>query len=52
MDELMKLCANLGFPIVVSMYLLTRIEKKLDTMIQLILDLINIYEDKNEGKDI
>lgn len=44
MDELFKLIANLGFPIVVSMYLLARIERKLDNLIQLVLDLINVVE--------
>lgn len=47
MDELFKVVANLGFPIVVSMYLLTRIEKKIDNLVYLILDLINIIEDED-----
>lgn len=52
MEEIMKLCANVGFPIVVSMYLLARIEKKLDTMIRLVLDLINVIEDDYHETDI
>lgn len=45
MDELLKMCANVGFPIVVSLYLLARIERKLDCMIRLVLDLINLIDD-------
>lgn len=32
MDELVPLIANLGFPIVVSIYLLVRIEGKLEAL--------------------
>ena len=32
MDELMPLVANLGFPIVVSLYLLIRVERKLEEL--------------------
>ncbi len=32
MDELIPLIANLGFPIVVSIYLLVRIEEKLEAL--------------------
>lgn len=32
MDEVLKQIANLGFPIVVSVYLLVRIENKLDRL--------------------
>lgn len=52
MDELIKLCANVGFPIVVSMYLLARIERKLDTMIRLVLDLINLIDEDYEETDV
>jgi hypothetical protein len=31
-EELIPLIANIGFPVVVSLYLLTRIEKKLDQL--------------------
>lgn len=32
MEELTPIIANLGFPIVVSLYLLIRVEKKLDEL--------------------
>ena len=46
----MKVCANVGFPIVVSMYLLARIERKLDSMIRLVLDLINLIDEDYEDR--
>jgi len=36
MDELVPLIANLGFPIVVSLYLLIRVEKRLEELIAII----------------
>ncbi len=39
MEELLKAIANWGFPIVVSVYLLVRIEAKLDSLEQAIKDL-------------
>ncbi|MGA9466182.1 MAG: YvrJ family protein [Exiguobacterium marinum] len=41
-----ELISNLGFPIVVSLYLLHRIETKLDRMIQLLerMDTSNVSE--------
>jgi len=39
MEELLKAIANWGFPIVVSVYLLVRIEAKLDALEQAIKDL-------------
>ncbi len=36
LDELSPLIANLGFPIVVSLYLLIRVEKKLDEVMSCI----------------
>ncbi|GAA0733717.1 YvrJ family protein [Clostridium oceanicum] len=33
-DGLIKLISNLGFPVAVSVYLLVRIEKKLDDLIK------------------
>jgi hypothetical protein len=33
MEELTPLVANLGFPIVVSLYLLVRVEKKLEELV-------------------
>lgn len=50
MEEMMKLVANLGFPIVVAMYLLARVEKKIDNLIYLVLDLINVVENDEESK--
>ena len=38
-EEFLKAVANWGFPIVVSVYLLVRIETKLDTLEQAIKDL-------------
>ncbi len=32
MEELMPLIANLGFPIVVSLYLLIRVERKIEEL--------------------
>ncbi len=48
MDELVKGIANVGFPIVVSMYLLARVENKVDNLVYLILDLIKIVETDEE----
>ena len=42
MDELVPLVANLGFPIVVSLYLLIRVEKRLE-------ELITIIKEANES---
>ena len=39
MDELLKAIANWGFPIVVSVYLLVRIETKLDSLEEAIKEL-------------
>ncbi len=39
MEELLKAIANWSFPIVVSVYLLVRIESKLDSLEQAIKDL-------------
>lgn len=39
MDELLKAIANWGFPIVVSVYLLVRIETKIESLEQAIKDL-------------
>ena len=36
MEELTPLIANLGFPIVVSLYLLIRVEKKLEELVNCI----------------
>ncbi len=42
MDELISMIANIGFPIVVSIYLLVRIEEKLDLLSNSILELSNV----------
>ncbi len=42
MDELITMIANIGFPIVVSIYLLVRIEEKLDLLSNSILELSNV----------
>lgn len=39
MDELINSVTNLGFPIMLSMFLLTRIETKLDKLSEAITDL-------------
>ncbi|PAB57525.1 YvrJ family protein [Anaeromicrobium sediminis] len=41
MEEIYTHIANLGFPIVVSMYLLMRIEGKLESLTKSIIDLSN-----------
>jgi hypothetical protein len=41
MEEIYTQIANLGFPIVVSMYLLIRIEGKLERLTSSIIDLSN-----------
>ncbi|MGL5691412.1 MAG: YvrJ family protein [Bacteroidales bacterium] len=45
---MIQLIANLGFPIVVSAYLLTRIETKLDKLTLHILNLTHILEEDVE----
>jgi hypothetical protein len=39
MEEILKAIANWGFPMVISVYLLVRIESKLDSLEQAIKDL-------------
>lgn len=48
MEELFRVIANLGFPIVLSMYLLTKVEEKIDNLTYLALDLIKLIEDGKE----
>ncbi len=53
MEELLKLVGNFGFPIVVSAYLLVRIEGKINDLSTSITDLakaIAVLEVKGEGK--
>lgn len=45
MDEIVNFVANLGFPIAVSCYLLTRLEKKLEELSSSIYNLSKIIED-------
>lgn len=42
MDELFKQIANLGFPIVVSIYLLVRVEGKLEKLTESINELAKV----------
>lgn len=42
MNELLGLVSNVGFPIVLSIYLLTRIEEKLENLTQSINKLNNV----------
>lgn len=41
MEELLSVIANVGFPIAVSVYLLVRIENRLDTLSKAINELAN-----------
>lgn len=53
MEELLKLVGNFGFPIVVSAYLLVRIEGKLNELSASITELaqaIAVLEVKGEGR--
>lgn len=53
MEELLKLIGNFGFPIVVSAYLLVRLEGKLNDLAVSITDLakaIAVLEVRGEGK--
>jgi len=45
MDELIPLISEVGFPIVVTLYLLYRIEAKLDNVVQSIQDLPDRMKD-------
>lgn len=44
MDELLKGVANYGFPIIVSVYLLVRMESKMDTLQAAIVELTHAVE--------
>lgn len=46
MEEIYSSIANLGFPIAVSIYLLVRIEGKLDSLTQSINELSNVIAKK------
>ena len=47
MEEMLKGLANYGFPIVVSVYLLVRMESKLDQLTEVILKLNETITNKN-----
>ncbi|APZ48353.1 hypothetical protein BW721_00860 [Jeotgalibaca sp. PTS2502] len=48
MDQYMELISNTGFPIVVSLYLLSRMEKKLDSLVNAIDKLCESYTTANK----
>lgn len=47
MEEMLQGLANYGFPIVVSVYLLVRMESKLDELTEVILKLNETITNKN-----
>ncbi|MCM2535857.1 YvrJ family protein [Neobacillus pocheonensis] len=47
MDELIPIISQVGFPIVVSLYLLYRIETKLDMVVQSIQNLPDRMKERN-----
>lgn len=47
MDQLLLLINNVGFPIVVSLYLLYRIESKLDMVVESIQSLPDRLKERN-----
>ncbi|MDQ0201894.1 YvrJ family protein [Neobacillus ginsengisoli] len=47
MDELIPIISQVGFPIVVSLYLLYRIETKLDMVVQSIQNLPERMKERN-----
>ncbi|MGB9833407.1 MAG: YvrJ family protein [bacterium] len=44
LEDFLRLVANFGFPIVVSAYLLFRVESKLEKLSEVIVDLSRIVE--------
>lgn len=48
MDEMLMTVSNYGFPIVLSIYLLIRLEKKLDQLTESILSLSSKLEKKED----
>lgn len=48
MEELVNFISNVGFPIVLSVYLLNRIETRLDNMIETLATISNQLVVKNE----
>lgn len=52
MEQWLQLIGDTGFPIVVTMYLMHRIEGKLDVLIQTIQMLpVRIHDEKRESSD-
>ncbi len=47
MNELFTVIGNLGFPIVLSMYLLVRIESKLDLLTNSIINLSDVISENS-----
>ena len=50
MDEMLVLISEYGFPVVITLYLLHRVETKLDTLIQSIHDLPNQLVERDTKK--
>lgn len=51
MEELISMVSNVGFPILVTFYLLTRFESKMDTLTTIISDLNSTITNlKNDSK--
>lgn len=51
MDEIFTVIGNLGFPIVLSMYLLVRIEAKLDLLTDSIMNLSDVISENSIKKE-
>lgn len=49
MDELLAQIGNFGFPIILSMYLLVRIEGKIETLSSTITHLSNVLENQDKS---
>ena len=45
MEDLLSNISNIGFPIAISCYLLVRLEKKMDELKEVIVELSNAIED-------
>lgn len=50
MDVIVNLISNLGFPIAISLYLLIRMEKKLDKLTESIDNLSNVINNEYQKK--
>lgn len=49
MEEILKAISNVGFPIAVAVFVLIRIEPKLDKLIKVIGDLVPVVENDSEN---